>query len=793
MHADETAVTPPRPSGWTRRALLAGSAMALLLAPLRPAPAFAARDPAVQPLPFPDRGITLAWTGPADGGFEGQERDPGAGDGDWRGVDADHHAFAGLVGTRFARLRDVSVAIGQVGEGQGGQDCAVRLPAGRFTIGADILWRSVGTIAWIGRTHPDRRPATEISGGNGQFLLSTPRRAEDLADRYRRSHLFAANLRVGTFSHLEPYLYADHPAHARDGTEPRDFLSAGSAFVHGRGGGIVLHNCHIVGSSINGLGTLVVDYFLKSRYSFLHMYDCEIRLCGTNSLRHNLYLHWLAEFVFVRSTSEQPFGNGHALKLDGEKAVIVDSYVSNVRRDEPLAVPSLGTPVNFTRTQDLWVRRSVIEHRAADGANPRRLFQDTSRRSTWGGFSRKVPPVFAFGDADPRPRFRLGGERATTIGGLLRRASGVGNRSLIVFRMARVGLTGPAVEPDRGARYVVRLTLDDRSIHESGASVGDVRDGLAMLDLDAPLPRRASEFQVVMLRRADEPWDQPELEPTYFNRSHPDYYWTTIRDAHGHLDVVGAQDRIHTRYMADSMLLTGFERGARQVRWLDLDITTTTLYVTGGPTPLASFPRPPVNRPGGATADWPDHPTAGEVELLGFGHAVPGLGRDPEQTDYLHPWSTLLRDLSIRPVRGNRGELTDDVRAYVDQGDFLTSQPWDRNGVLWLAPDGTPRPVPDGGRFLSLEASCEVEGPHAAGTRRVRVTDARGIAPGRRLHLRYPPASGRAQLLSTIVVGVAGDLVELTEPLAVDLSGGEEIAVFEPAGPKPPWWRDEAG
>jgi hypothetical protein len=303
------------------------------------------------------------------------------------------------------------------------------------------------------------------------------------------------------------------------------------------------------------------------------------------------------------------------------------------------------------------------------------------------------------------------------------------------------------------------------------------------------IPAYYSNF---LIKRSTDAWDRPRLEPKFYNKSDPDYYWAKIDDGNKRPDYVNAQQHLHMQWFTDCMFLHSLgSTRSRPIRYA----ADEAVGINPGNSSYELLPFPPLNRPQGATAAWPDDADAGVWDVTATSNKTSVFGTDPAAgDDWLTPWVVAARNNSVRPLAG--GSTTR------PEGFLMADSVWGRRpyqspvSTLHLEANGT---VSDEYAYLAddndftpernTDVTTTVAGAQAPADR-LTVADATGIAAGDRLHVRFAPKVGAVQMHATTVTGVDGSDVLLLEPFARDLAGGEEVAVFTPAGAKPAWWND---
>lgn len=755
---------------------------------------------------FPTEGITVAQIGADVTVVEDNATNF------WQVTASDLPALNGLVGQQFKRLRDVVNAVNAV-------DCVVKLPACRVQLHADINHEMPTRLTLQGTVDGNGRPATMLRGcvSANHFQRDGASTASLLA-----CSIWAKDIRFGVFPEDEPLLLPPN--------DPIAYWIPGGAFNMVFAGDLIIQNCEIVGFQRNGIALTNDRMWDRTNNVNVWLYDCRLMNNGQNGLKHNIYTHATNELRMVRCVSARP-RYGHAVKMDGERLILIDCFISNGAHDfiggnwnfddNEAAIPA--HPINTTRDTDVLIYSSVIHNASplkGSGAfdpNPRGFFETTSRRSHWGGYGLKFPPMFqedrAWGlssAGEPAPTFEAYSPSPYISGlsrGVATAATALGSTTLVLKVMGYIGGNeGTGSGPELGSRYEFRLYTGGiwgyggQVIETAGVCVdrgstwtnkaGDKTEYTGndvVFELDAPLPVALGAASPGVARLEGEPWYQPLFEPKIWNPADPDYYWPKIKGVDGSLDHENKQEHFYSHWLTDCMFVSsqkGWGGGGASFL-LHLDNTRFLLQYGASKRP-GSMPMPPMSCPAGR---WDAGPDAGEFVWLADNYGNDGImwGTDPVQSDYVHPWMTSIRNLSIATRDGGMvplytGEYYQDTPLPVIPGTPQKIWKLDEIGATVALADSSPVP--------SMTCRSAIDGAHPAGATTLTFVSASGVSVGHRLHVMFEPKAGTVPMQAATVTAVSSNDVTIDAPLARDLAGGEAVVAFVPAGTKPAWWND---
>jgi hypothetical protein len=679
----------------------------------------------MQPPVPPSTGITLAVV---DGGTTLTES---ATEPRWVVASCDHEnaALQALVGTTHGRLRGVLQAVhaAQVAAGSAGLEVAVKLP--EVVAVCDGVNCSVrGRTAILGATPNGESLRTQLKPSASISVIAYSPEAN--------SELQVRDIRIG-------WAYGEEPEDIAGGQIGDRGVSYGIGPSPSR---FVVVNCIIAGIAGDNVGTSAnLENLQGTSWRF---YDCELFGGGTTALKHNVYIHDIAEFVFVRSISYASRA-GHALKLEAcLKSYVIDSWLCN---HAPVGTawydrwgPRVSVPFNPTSDIDLVVWRSVIEARLLSNGKPNKALIDSSRKTKYGGFNDKQPPVAVIepGDRKLYWRWDAGGTNAAAFWGCsfdaTNRPAGTAMFEGRSARGERVGANLPRAVgdaignteiPDAPPPYtrvdlvVLVGAYATPLLIENARHVVNYQFVLDGESTPSSLPDFIVPGSVFAVRPAGAAWDHMQLNPKFYNKADPDYFWDKITDANGDLDYT-ATDWLTTRFLTDTMFV--LREGVTRA-------FSTSSGVPGGMFPCsephyALMLPPPWNRPQGPTAEWPDRADAHGFNAATFydtGGVIGARGTNVPLVPNNCPW--FLRDLSIATPGGQTPTVFDAV-----PGPGIPSA-WGFDPVpktFRLDPAGTVHEMAQNTTLPTQHAHTRVAGAHAAGATTLSVASVAGIGVG---------------------------------------------------------------
>lgn len=692
-----------------------------------------------------------------------------------------------LVGNEYDRMRNILSDVADVQFNNKNLGIAIHLPAVKIvqSVYFDVI--GLGPLYLIGETDEFGEPATMLKAN---FPVYAENATSDEERLY--TQLWMKNIRLGAYPEDMSAMFSNNDRHD------------GSVMLYS-GGGIVLDNCRVFGNKDDGLGSDNVFIKPKRESGRFWVYDSVIGFSGRQGTKHNLYIHAIGDFRFVRSVSMRP-RHGHAIKIECDRAAIIDSFISNSAHyyngswDFDGVQWNNAFPIDTTRHTDILLLNSVVHWKDSDRTNdPKGGINQQSRRNAWGGFSLKMPPVFVPSSAW-NDRFdmkwlsgRSGDDTKTDVRSFWTNGTiQQGDTTLPITRFGHIGETEYSTNsPKLNDRFTVRLLLKNQSdevIHETGATVTDPGSGgnNVVLEMDEPIPIAFDEMTVCAKPEAVA-WDKPILNPAFWNPDDPDYYWPKIDDGAGELNYTSndAQQHFHAQWITECMFLSGWN-AAGDCQLMRTDGTPNAeMYIGTGRRP-ALFPLPPMNAPDGS---WTVGPDAADFDFVTEQFAIDRtfFGTQGVSTDYVHPFFTGMRNIGT--AKRPNSVLPDiTVSHFIDA---VGMPPPREQVVVELQPDASVRRIDSANNTPpAVAATPTVSGAHSTGTTSLTVDDATGVQVGTRVHVRFEPKAGTVQMQATQITAVAGTTLTLADPLARDLAGGEEAAIFTPAGAKPPWWND---
>ncbi|MDO8561601.1 MAG: peptidoglycan-binding protein [bacterium] len=666
------------------------------------------------------------------------------------------------IGTAYSSWTALNTALAAVAP------VIVQLPPGELggTIKggcASIVWR--GTVDEVGY------PLTGIGGAGFRCEL-------------RNDILWTLkNVRVG-------------PTEAQLAVDPLLRFGIGNQINFTHGGRLNIINVKSRNSMDNGITADISEEWISRRTSEVWVYDSEFWGHGSTSGEHNIYVHALKVFAFIRSISRDTHGS-HELKADGDSVIVVDSAFAHVTYPGSPGWGSDSAVLNISRSQDIRLARNLVIDNTKGGGSSMQIIARTNAN---GGFSTKTPPVYDV--ANETGSVRNGrwasspGERAsaTTFNAQVEITANVGATSLQIFRI------GPYASSDRSdlslaENYTVRVYLDDTTVQEftakptSMTSTGSTNT--AIFPVPGGLRAGAARINKVALKKVADAWDTPLLNSRFWNQNDPNYWWDQIRDSQGKLDL-RKQNLFNTAYLEDTLFVVNNEAivnvMAVESTWQHVYFA----YASGNP----EIPVPPLNRPQGPTTAWPNVSGASEWKEPLAGPGYPVNGRNPSGfvtgtsqgsvSDMVWPWPFFVADVGIwkqpggPPVRqfhvGNDSNIPNDSAFLPD--------------VRWLNGSGALVPVaPDNLDPMPFSSQTTLAGGQSAGTRSLAVAGAAGCAAGQKIMIALPLKAGapRALHIST-VTQASGNTIGLADGLVRDAASGAGVVCFTKAGSRPSTW-----
>ena len=710
----------------------------------------------------------------------------------WRVASSDHadSGIQALVGNTYTDLLDLSADIAAAQDAAGGLGVTVFLPDHACKVISDNRFSvsGRGTLALVAPLRADGTPQWQFKP-----LRQYPIFALGIGDDtdpalWQNTHGHVQGIRMGVFDDEEP---VDPSADAQVGD---------MGVYHGSGGTIVVRDCVIVGFAQDGIESVSSPIF-KPYYGQILVYDSELYWNGSTALKHNVYVHDLAEFRFVRSLSYRPKA-GHSLKLETADYRIIDSFISNISPKHAWG-PGYSDPINYTRSSKGIIVNSLLEVQEQSGnGRPRQAIGDAARKESWGGYSKRTPAPFTLttniAEKGSLITWNKGGvNHCTHWAGQNNQIIGEGETTFFLRRFTTMGyqFPGSAKYPgttrlplDENLKYDIRIeNATGEYIDFIGADVQSQSGDTVTFDVSGASPSSVpspglEKFGIGAVKINGTDWDTPVLNPKVWNRNDPDYHWGLVGDGAGGVDH-SQGNKLDQLFVTDSLILLG--NGARQALFR---LRGTFSMFTGEDGMANTMAMAPMNRPQGATAEWPDVAGAAEwgdiLHINSEGEKI--LGVEGSVVDQVDLYPTYLRDVAVRSISAQMPDSTNvftvlKVAYGANYGPDPIVSMLDASGVRHdQAPDVAG----------SINAAPLVSGAHIAGGTDLTVDNATGVSTGDRLHVRFAPRRGAVAMQATTVDAVAGNTITLADPLARDLTGGEEVAVFTPAGAKPAWWND---
>lgn len=321
--------------------------------------------PPFVPPALPTQGITLTWTG--GGNPFGTTGVAEGGASSWTATSV---ARPGVNGHSYATLNDFYVAAIPLGQ------FTATIPQGQFQVGT-------GTGKGIYMNYPGGTCAFIGSGTLGTVLK--PNRLVDqpvawIDDPTYSSTVSFWNIRTGPF---------DAEIVANNAVRAGGVGGSGHFFVT-RCGITSFNNMLIARSKANGISSSTQYEWQMMESSILLVFDSEIYGCGVNADQHNMYLHCfnLSRCLRVNMHSS----GGHAWKVDGGRAEILDSSISG-HLTGPATWGAINPIISTTYNTDVYMRGNACL--SSINATVGTAMINSVRRETGSTISLKVPPYFA--------------------------------------------------------------------------------------------------------------------------------------------------------------------------------------------------------------------------------------------------------------------------------------------------------------------------------------------------------------------------------------------------------------
>ncbi len=666
------------------------------------------------------------------------------------------------VGTTYASWATLDAAL------MAAAPVIVQLPAGE--LGGEISGGRAGlcaNIEWRGAVDATGYPLTGVSGT--QFRCDA------------RTDLFwtIKNLRIG-------------PTDAQLAADP-NFQITSSGIDLLWGGRLNVINVKDRNTNHNGVQSHTENEYLTRRTTEMWIYDSEIWGHGTQLDEHNIYVHSLKTFAFIRSVSRDTHG-AHEIKADGDRLIVVDSVAAHVTYPGSPGINSGSAVVDISHAQDVFLARNLIVENTTGGTAGVKI---VSRTNNNGGFSTKTPPIF---DVENNPGVVRNGRwvsspngpaSVTGVSGQVLIAASAGETSLQVGHMGAYGGGDPSTLSS-GVNYTVRVFLMNGNVQEFTSMATDIARGVATFTVPGGLLAGAAHAQEVAIKKAGDAWDTPLLNSRFWNRSDPNYWWNQIRDASGHLDLT-KQNLFNVIYLEDLLFLMNPTASSPVI--YTLDIWQSLVVGTG----RSEVPLPPLNNPQGPTAAWPDVPGAATFKEPLAGSGYPALGREPSGfvdaahvgpvSDFIWPFPVFIADIGIWKDPASVHNLNQFQVAAIGKdtpatAGFVPDTRW-LNGAGALVPVTTanPNPMPTGGQTMLSAA-------HATGVQTLTVASTAGCAVGQKIMVALPikPGASRAIHISTIDQTPSGTTLHMADGLVRGAASGAAVVCFPKAGSRPSTW-----
>ena len=293
-------------------------------------------------------------------------------------------------------------------------------------------------------------------------------------------------------------------------------------------------------------------------------------------------------------------------------------------------------------------------------------------------------------------------------------------------------------------------------------------------------------------------WEFPEsLRSEYWNADDPNYYWGLIDDGAGAVDHTNLSKRnlYHSRFFTDCMFLWRRNTNVTSTKGtpIFLHYNHPTVLSCGGISNDMPYLPPPLNDPQGA---WTGDPSWSTLDYLpdDFSTTFMFYGTPGSTNDYKCPYWTGVRNISYGPKAGGSMYANDGIWHEFTQAPSAeeTEHTIYPETFLQLQSDGSAAALATK-TIPAMAATTTVSGAHVATAETITIADATGVAVGQRGHIAYAPVAGMegAGALQTFVVtAIDGTDIDISQPIARALAGGEVVHFFTGAGTPPAYWTD---
>jgi hypothetical protein len=581
-----------------------------------------------------------------------------------------------------------------------------------------------------------------------------------------------------------------------DDDQPR----AGGACLHFvRGGNVNLIS--VIARNLRGSGSVPAAIFGAStetwenlRSGAIRIYDSEIYNSNAADLGHQTYILDSSQW-FIRSISRDP-AFGHALKAEGEKFIVLDSYIAK-------GTGATAAVIDSVVSTDNRYGRNLVKLTTAKPPAPLLFFGFRND----SGFSLETKP---WSDVEKLSgvvhaccgkvlvHWRDGGNYSTHFLGSLQNVDFPVGSTAVTVRANTLdpdGTKGPRRALDTTKPYTVRIYLSDGSIYEGTSTsvslnvdtTGAACMGCTTFKLDTPLRAQANKFARIAIKLASARWDVPILNSHYYNKSDPDYWWNELKDANGNLDYA-KQANYNTTYVEDNLLVLDTSYAGVNAGPISGETTSPQTYfsIDG----VDEVPLPPLNNPLGASTAWPDVAGAGTWLAPLASPNYPSRGINPAVSDWLWPWGEFFADNGIvalnRPFTAQFGNglgvrypvpaVPPAFRGVNHEFRYL-----DTSGAVQLI-TGNRSPLTQG--YTTLAANAP------GGSQAITVAAGTNCQQGWKLIVELPMQRGasRALQISTIDQPPTTTSIHMADGMVRAGVSGAVVSCFPKAGPRPAWW-----
>jgi hypothetical protein len=560
-------------------------------------------------------------------------------------------------------------------------------------------------------------------------------------------------------------------------------------------GQIFLRNCKLTRVKGDGIACPETNYTTKSLTGHVWCYDCELVLCAGGGLVHNVYVHSLASFGFVRSASHSSLAL-HALKIDSSRCFILNCFLQD-HMEVGLEYEAADRVLNVTQTVDLYVHNTLFAWHASN--NGKFAIEFVSRNDQWGGMCIKRPPVMLGMHDNTNQPFWLptwietGTQQSEHSVGRVSQSGLASGTSTLTFEKVG-GELDKFVDRDLSAAgtWDIQIRFSDDTIQTTTGVISAHAPGSITFNISPDTLDRSAVFRDrAKFKPQAAAWDRPLVDERMYNRQHADYYWGTILDVNGDLDM--AEHAKFPVHVFDNCLFVLLENPS----FTDICFvnTYTEMFRRHWRTTLEGVSTlvGPINNPAGATGGWPNDAEAGawtgEIEGAALSWEI--MGVTPSVIDFVWHYPNIFRNIGFHDDDATIG-LSHHTQTASSSGEtediYTGSAPVQKligttGGVSDIAAGNQ---SPFTGRVKTKLAS----GASAAATT-VSVISAAGMSIGDRIQIFCDSDLTEIygdKLFSTVIADIDGTTITLTDGLIHAADSGDFVSVFPNSTAVPVWW-----